>query len=349
MGISLLFLGGGAYKKRIQLSHSYDDIVSLENLCAAWQEFIVGKRQKHDVQHFSRNLMDHIVALHQDLANRTWHHGGYESFFVNDPKRRHIHKASVRDRLVHRATYRILYPFFERIFIADSFSCRDEKGTHKALAQFKAMTYQVSKNHTRTCWVLKCDIKKFFDSIDHAMLLKILYEYIPDPSTQELLKNVVESYSKEGTAGVGLPLGNLTSQLFANVYLNIYDQWMKHHVKATHYIRYADDFVILSENREWLAALVPKIKTFLQQRLKLILHPHKLSIATFASGVDFLGWVHFPDHKVVRPTTARRMLRRVQDHPTQETVSSYLGLLQHGNTYKLRGQVKSIAWLWHER
>ncbi len=110
---------------KIQLVHKYEDIISLENLCAAWREFLPGKAHKKDVRNFSRHLMDNIVALHDDLANGAWRHSGYESFFVHDPKRRHIHKASARDRLLHRAICRILYPFFERVFIADSFSCRE--------------------------------------------------------------------------------------------------------------------------------------------------------------------------------------------------------------------------------
>lgn len=190
-------LGGGISRniRRKQLSHKYEEIISLENLCLAWREFIVGKKAKTDVQMFSRRLMDNIVSLHEELANQTYRHGGYVSFYVNDPKRRHIHKASVRDRLVHHAIYRILYPFFERTFINDSYSCRLDKGTHKAINRFRTAASKVSKNYTTNCWVLKCDIKKFFASIDHKILLKILDEYIPDKNTVGLLKNIIESFS----------------------------------------------------------------------------------------------------------------------------------------------------------
>src|SRR3989338_11615922 len=179
MGISARFLRGGAYRigRKRKLSHSYNDVISLENLCLAWQEFIVGKKQKKDVQIFSRNLMDNILALREELVNKSYKHGGYESFFVNDPKRRYIHKASVRDRLLHHAIYRILYPFFDRTFIPDSFSCRLDKGTYRAINRLHAMFYQVSKNHTRSCLVLKCDIRKFFANIDHNILKIILKEY----------------------------------------------------------------------------------------------------------------------------------------------------------------------------
>ena len=153
--MSVFRWGGGCIRSRgskIQLVHMYNDIISLENLCLAWEEFIVGKKKKQDVVNFSRNLMDNIVELHGLLVNNTYRHGGYESFFVNDPKRRHIHKASVRDRLLHHAVYRILYPFFDRTFIADSYSCRNEKGTHKAIYRFRDLANKVSRNYTRSCW-----------------------------------------------------------------------------------------------------------------------------------------------------------------------------------------------------
>jgi len=338
--------GGLTGKQKIRLTHTFEDVISLENLCLAWQEFLRGKRGKQDVQEFGRHLIDNIIALHEDLANKTYIHGGYQSFRICDPKPRHIHKASVRDRLLHHAIYRTLYPFFDRTFIADSFSCRNEKGTHKALNRFRAMAYKVSQNHTRTCWVLKCDIKKFFASIDHKVLMNILSGYIPDRDVLWLLGQVISSFSSEGVPGVGLPLGNLTSQLFANVYMNELDQFVKHELKACHYLRYADDFVFLHEEKGWLEAQIPRIEQFLQERLHLQLHPNKVTINTFASGVDFLGWVHFPDHRVLRSSTKRRMTRRLRECLDEATLQSYLGLLSHGNTRKLRDEVLQEYWVW---
>src|SRR3989344_2955229 len=147
---------------KIQLSHNFEDIISTENLLEAWEEFVNGKRSKKDVQEFSLHLMDNILSLHQDLANHSYRHGGYKAFNISDPKPRSIHKANVRDRLIHHAIYRVLYPFFDRTFIADSFSCRLRKGTHKSLDRFRSFAYKASKNNTRTCWILKCDIRKFF-------------------------------------------------------------------------------------------------------------------------------------------------------------------------------------------
>ncbi|MBI1961088.1 MAG: group II intron reverse transcriptase domain-containing protein, partial [Parcubacteria group bacterium] len=249
-----------------------------------------------------------------------------------------IHKASVRDRLLHHAIYRILYPFFDRIFIADSYSCRVNKGTHRALDRFRSFGYQASLNNTRACWVLKCDIKKFFANIDHDVLKNILERYVPDQNILRLLRDVVGSFYSS-SPGVGLPLGNLTSQLFVNVYMNEFDQFVKHKLKAKYYIRYADDFIILSGDRNWLGSQIGLIRGFLRESLKLEIHEHKIFVKTLSSGVDWLGWVHFLDHRVLRAAARRRMVRRIGGYPTQEIIDSYVGLLGHGNARKLQSTI----------
>lgn len=306
-------------------------MVSVENLLSAWQEFSSGKRKKKDVEVFSLNLMDNIISLHEELINKTYKHGDYYAFSINDPKHRQIHKATVKDRIVHRAIYRKLYPFFDKTFISDSFSCRINKGTHKALNRFKGFNYKVSKNNTKTVFVLKCDIRKFFASISQGVLIEILKEYVPDGEIMELLQNVIKSFNK------GLPLGNLTSQLFCNIYMNKFDQFVKHILKIKHYIRYADDFVIFSINRIYLEDLLAQVSIFLKGKLKLELHPSKVSIETLASGIDFLGWIHFSDHRVLRTSTRNRMLRNPKlNKNNKATINSYLGLLGYGNTGKVR-------------
>lgn len=323
---------------KIQLAHSFEDIVSLDNLLEAWKEFLKGKKNKKDVQKFSFCLMNNIISLHQDLVHHTYKHGGYQAFNIQDPKPRNVHKASVRDRLLHHAIYRKLYPFFDKTFIADSFSCRIGKGTNRALNRFRSFAFKVSKNNTKTCWILKCDIKKFFASIDHGILINILRKYIPDENVLRLLETVINNFP--GTSQkIGLPLGNLTSQLFVNIYMNEFDQFVKHKLKAKNYIRYADDFVLFSEDRNWLERQIPVISNFLQKEVKLILHPQKVYIKTLLSGIDFLGWVHFPNHRVLRTTTKRRMKKKIGTAHKTETINSYLGLLGHGNTHKLRKEV----------
>jgi len=320
---------------KIIFNHRYEDLISIDNLLSAWQEFIKGKRNKKDVQIFSFRLMDNILSLHNDLKNKKYKHGGYECFKINDPKSRTIHKASVRDRLLHHAVYRMLYPFFDKTFIFNSFSCRDNKGTHKAIKKLIWYAGIVSKNNTRVCWILKCDIRKFFASINQNILINILEQYIQDKDIVNLLKEVIFSFKTNG-----LPLGNLTSQLFANVYLNEFDQFIKHKLKIKHYIRYADDFVILSENKDYLKIKLEPISNFLQNELKLILHPDKIFIETLSSGVDFLGWVNFFDHRIMRKTTRLRAFKNIEKQSNDYAkISSYFGLLKHGNMHKVKENI----------
>lgn len=198
-------------------------------------------------------------------------------------------------------------------------------------------------------WILKCDIRKFFANIDHEILTSILKEYIPDKDILWLIENIVRSFSSNhqnpllisplgggrGRVNVGLPLGNLTSQLLVNIYMNQFDQFVKHKLKIKHYIRYADDFVIFSENKSILERQLVEIQSFLENELKLELHPNKVFIQTLVSGVDFLGWVNFPDHRILRTATKRKMLKRIKENPVPETVNSYLGMLEWGNGRKL--------------
>ena len=170
-------------------------IISLENLFFAWKEFRKGKRKKRDVQIFERNLEDNLFRLHRDLVNKTYQHGNYNSFYITDPKLRLIHKACVRDRVLHHAIYRILYPIFDKSFIYDSYSCRLKKGTHKAVSRLNFFTRKVSKNYTGRCFVLKCDIKKFFASIDHEVLFLLLKNKIRDENLLRLLQEIINSFS----------------------------------------------------------------------------------------------------------------------------------------------------------
>jgi len=316
---------------------TYNDIISFENLLDAWKEFLRGKRGKRDVQEFQYKLSDNILALHAELENKTYRHGGYYAFNISDPKPRNIHKAAVRDRLLHHAIYRVLYPVFDQKFIADSYSCRMCKGTHRAMDRFRDLAYLVSVRHTKTIWVLKCDVRKFFASVDHKVLMSILAKHVSDPDTLWLVEGIIGSFNTQ--PGKGLPLGNLTSQLLVNLYMNEFDQHMKHRLKARYYIRYADDFVILSRDREWLEKLIPQIEAFLSERLGLHLHPHKVHIQTFASGVDFLGWVHFSDHRVLRTTTKKRMLNAVARGNSKGSLEAYAGLLRHGNAHALSQKI----------
>lgn len=172
------------------------------------------------------------------------------------------------------------------------------------------------------------------------MLIEILKKHITDPDIIWLLENIIYSFSK--TSGKGLPLGNLTSQLFVNVYMNEFDQFVKRQLRAHYYIRFADDFIILNQSKSFLEDMIPKISSFLELTLKLSLHPDKVSIKTIASGVDFLGWVNFRYHRVLRTATRKRMFKRIKTHNKPESLNSYLGLLKHGDTYKIKKTLDNI-------
>ena len=321
---------------------SYKEIITLESLLLAWQEFLRGKSQRHDVASFAARLVDNILGLRDELLTLDYKHGPYQAFNISDPKPRHIHKASVRDRLVHHLIYRTLYPYFEEKFIFDSYSCRIAKGTHLAIRRFQEMSRTVSRNNTLTVWVLKCDIKKFFANIDHIILKSILVKYIVDNDLLFLLGLVIGSFHA-GQLDKGLPLGNLTSQLLVNIYMNEFDYFIKETLKTEYCIRYADDFVIMSEDKNWLESLIPKIEDFLWKSLRLQLHPNKVFIKTLASGVDFLGWVNFPTHRVLRTATKRRMFKKIKSDLKAGTVSSYLGMLQHGDAHELKKEILEIV------
>ncbi len=328
--------------RRRRFFHIYDHIISFDNLLVSWQEFLRGKRKRKDVAQFQLNFSDNILLLQRELEGRIYCHGKYRAFKINDPKPRDIHKASVRDRLTHHAIYRILYPYFDRKFISDSYSCRIGKGTHRAINRFREFSRKVSKNNTRTCWILKCDIQKFFANIDHKILKNILQKHIGDENVLWLFSQIVDSFNAKGKNGIGLPLGNLTSQLLVNIYMNKFDHFMKRDLQVKYYIRYADDFVIISENKNYLETLIPKISEFLEIELRLALHPGKLFLKTLGSGIDFLGWVNFPQCRVLRTSTKRRMFRNIEHNSTPETIYSYLGLISHGNMHKMYIEIEKM-------
>lgn len=298
---------------------------------------------------FERNLEDNIFELHKQLANKKYKHDAYSEFFVNDPKRRHIHKATVRDRIVHQILYDYLVKVFDKTFIFDSYSCRVDKGTHRGVNRLSTFAQKASRNYSGQCWALKLDIKKFFASVDHEILFQLLKEKTADKDILWLLKIIIESFETE--TGKGIPLGNLTSQVFANIYLNELDQYVKHCLKVKYYIRYADDFVILSRNKTFLYKCIDTSKQFLNEKLALELHPHKISIRKLEWGIDFLGYIMLSRSIIPRTTTKRRMLKKIEiktkdfykggleENRLFQTVQSYYGYLTHANTYRLKNRI----------
>ncbi len=337
---------------------NYSSIISIENIFQAFSEFKKGKGKREDVQLFERNLEDNLFSLHENLKEKKYRHGDYKAFYVRDPKVRHIHKAVVRDRIVHHLVSNVLEVVFEPQFFAHSYSCRKEKGTHKAVIELIKQARKASKNNMSALFVLKCDIKKFFASIDHKVLLALLKSSFNDKDFLWLLSEIVESFQTDNTISKGMPIGNLTSQLFANIYLNPLDQFMKHVLKVKYYIRYADDFIILSKDRDYLQNLIIEIEKYLSDKLQLKLHPSKVTIRNYYFGIDFLGYVIFPYFVLPRTHTKRRISRKLSEkvgllkngqlsnESLNQSLQSYLGYLLHANAFKLSEEVKNKMWFW---
>lgn len=293
-----------------------------------------GKRRRRDVQEYGLHLEDNLFALHERLQSGIWTHGGYEQFRVCDPKPRSIHKASVADRLVHHALCRVIELIFEQFFIFDTWSCRVGKGTHGAVMRCQSTLNHISNQGKQSVWILKCDIKKYFENVDHGILLGLISRKIQDQCTYELIRQIILSFKP------GLPLGNLTSQLFANIYLNPFDHYTKEVIRPPFYIRYCDDFILAHYSRNWLIEQIPRIKKYLTQRLDLTLHPHKIILRPFCHGVDWLGYVLYSDRRMMRPRTRQRMWRdmnkKIDDYlagateyeSLRSTFSSYDGILK---------------------
>lgn len=330
---------------------SYTNLISLENLFQAWEEFRKGKRSKVDVQGFERNLEDNLFLLYQKLLNKTYRHGGYVDFCVNDPKRRHIHKAEVSDRIVHHLLYKYLYEIFDKTFIFDSYSCRMDKGTHKAVLRLESFARKVSNNYMGNCWALKLDIRKFFASVDHEILFNLIKERVADEDILWLIKDVIDSFNVE--KGKGIPLGNLTSQIFANIYMNELDKFIKQELKVKCYLRYADDFVILDSNRENLCKCIGVLEKFLSENLKLELHPKKIILRKLSWGIDFLGYIVLPHYILPRTKTKDRIFKKLRGKVDSEnfnqSLQSYLGYFSHANSFKITQRLKNQLWLLRSR
>lgn len=330
----------------------YPNPITKQNIFRGYTEFLKGKKAKKDVVIFGEDKENNLEKLREKLIDKTYKPGGYSKFFVHDPKIRIIHKANVADRIVHHIVSNVLEEIFEPAFIHHSYACRKEKGTHKGVLALQKMARKVSLNNTQVCWVLKCDIRKFFAHVNHKTLLKILVERIKDQDFLDLLEKIIDSFP------LGIPIGNLTSQFFSNIYLNELDQYIKHELKVKYYLRYADDFAFISHDRTYLLNLIDPIRKFLKQELDLELHPAKTIFSKFGSGIDFLGYIIFPKHILPRTKTKRRLLRKIREKIRQfkagkitekslnQTIQSYYGFLSHANAYKFKQELQNLILFW---
>jgi len=236
----------------------FEKMTSLSQIFLGWDQFRRGKSKKKDVQYFERHLEDNIFQLQHDLATLKYKHAPYDQFYVTDPKQRCISKAPVRDRLVHQVVYSVLTEELDRKFIFHSLSCRLGKGTHIGVTQLQGMIRKISANGKLPCFALKMDIQRFFDSVDHKILKALLRKNIRDNQALEIIDMIIDSFKVKETpeGAIGIPLGNVTSQFFANLYLHELDDFVKQNLREKYYLRYSDDFIVLANDEIYLRDLI---------------------------------------------------------------------------------------------
>lgn len=339
----------------------WNNIVDFENILAAAKQAQKGKRFRENVLIFNYNLEKEIEKLQTELCTKTYRPGTYKTFEVKEPKPRLISAAPYRDRVVHHALCNIIDPIFDRTFIADSYANRLGFGTHRALKRFT----QFARSSR---YVLQCDIRKYFPSIDHEILKKLLRRKIKCKDTLWLIDTIIDSSNEQEPIiehfpgdnlltplerRRGLPIGNLTSQFFANIYLNNFDHFVKEQLKAPKYLRYVDDFALFADDRDFLTEARLAIEDYLSG-IRLKIHPIKSQLYETRLGANFVGFRVFPDHIRVRSENlqrARRRLKRLKKgykngcvsfQQLSQSIQSWAAHLKHGDTWRLRQAIFSL-------
>ena|SRR3989344_4092596 len=330
----------------------YKKIYPIENLLVAYLKARKGKTQKHYVIKFEKKLQSNLLKLSEELHLQTYQPRPLKTFIVKDPKTRKISKSKFRDRIIHHALINVIGNLFQKSFIYDSHANQIGKGTLKAIERFDLFKRKVSKNNTRKCYVLKADIKHYFEEVDHSILFSIIGRKITDEKVLWLISKILSNGSLAEAGGGertrGMPLGSHTSQFFANLYLNELDQFVKHELKVKYYIRYVDDFVILSSSKLELIEYRGKIDEFLRNKLKLTLHPDKTKICLLDRGVTFLGFRIFYYHKIPKKSNYNKFEskfkelkvlyreKQISREKVIEALEGWMAYANHGNTYRYR-------------
>jgi hypothetical protein len=345
-----------------RIGNLYLRIWDFENLLEAARRARRGKRSRPDVAAFHFGLEGQLFSLQEELQAKSYTPGPYRAFYIRDPKRRLISAAPYRDRVVHHALCQVIEPIFERGFIHTSFANRVNKGTHAALEEATRLA-------RRYRYVLKCDIEKYFPSIDHALLVERIARKIKCRDTLWLVETILRHSNPQEEViryfpgddlftpqerRRGIPIGNLTSQFFANIYLDGFDHFVKQELRRPAYLRFADDFLIFGDSPAELRGLLGRIGEHLAT-LRLCPHPRKCHVMPVRCGVPFLGWQVYPDHRRLRRTTGVRIQRRlrelVEEHRAgrigwdrvRASVTSWFGHLKHGDTWGLRRRLFAAA------
>lgn len=333
----------------------YGKLCSFDNLGIAFRKAKKGKTKKWYVREFEENLEKELLQLKYELENQTYFPKPLKRFVIRDPKTRVIHASNFRDRVVHHAVCNITEPIFDKIFICDSYANRKKKGSSAAIKRFDKFQKKVSRNgklvknakdnNMIIGYVLKADIKHYFNTVDHDILMNILKKKIKDEELLELIRIILANNTKKSNKG--MPIGNLTSQLFANIYLNELDYFVKHKLKAKYYLRYVDDFVILHQSKQQLKIWKENINKFLKENLEIELHAEKSRIIPLARGIDFIGFRNFYYYKLLRKRNIRKMQLKIEQYKNKEIsynkiLESFQGWQAYArwaNTYKLRNKI----------
>jgi len=332
----------------------WQELCSYKNLELAWRKARKHKTKKQYVIDFEKSLAENLALLRTELLLHAYKPKPLKTFILRDPKTRVISKSDFRDRVVHHALCNIIEPIFDKAFIYDSYANRKGKGTLAAIKRFEHFKNKVSRNLTKhgkakgiKGFVLKADVKHYFDTVDHEILIRIIRQKINDKRIIWLIKTILSNH-KTKLPGKGMPLGNLTSQFFANVYLNELDQYVKHVLKAKHYIRYVDDFVILHCSAERLEHFKEQINCFLNEKLALQLHPDKSKIRPLYTGTDFLGLRIYSHHRLLKRRNLIKFRKKLElmrleyqtkkiDYDTvYDFLEGWLAYSKYANTFRLR-------------
>jgi RNA-directed DNA polymerase len=338
---------------------------SISQLAHAYFDCRQSKRNTPTALGFEQNLERNLIRLRDDLQDGTYRPGRSICFVVTRPKAREVWAADFRDRIVHHLLYNHISPRFYRSFIADSCACIPGRGTMYAAQRLETKIRSASQNWAKPVWYLKCDLANFFVSIDKNVLWPQITARVTEPWWQQLAHTILfhdprEDYELRGSAALmrlvpphkrltnqpahlGLPIGNLSSQFFANIYLDALDQHVKHQVRARHYIRYVDDFLLLHESPQWLNAAHADIEAFLPRVLHAYLNPSKTILQPVDRGVDFVGQMIKPWHRSTRRRTLREAVGRISSMDADDvfaSANSYFGLLrQAGASHMDRAQL----------
>lgn len=312
----------------------YHEIYSMKNLVLAWKSARKGKTNKDYVIEFEKNLFGNLLDLHYELKYQIYRPKILKTFILQDPKIRKISKSDFRDRIVHHALVRVIEPIFEKIFFYDSCANRIGKGNLFAIERFDKFKRKITNNLKTEAFCLKADIKHYFQEVNHQILINIIKRKIKEEEVIWLIERILGNNVYDNLTGKGMPLGNLTSQFFANVYLHELDRFVKHRLRARFYIRYVDDFVLLNQSTIKLIIWKLEIEIFLLKKLKIELHKEKSRIMSLSRGIDFVGFRNFYHYKLLRKKRIRKMLFKIEEYKNKElTKEKLIEIFQGWNAY----------------